>query len=55
MVMEDAKRLADGEEPEAPWRHQGYRRRPGGHFAPKGTPMEDVLMERFGHNRGAVI
>ena len=55
MVMEDAKRLADGEEPEAPWRHQEYRRRPGGHFVPKGTPMEDVLMERFGHNRGAVI
>ncbi|MEC8851638.1 MAG: hypothetical protein VXX43_06715 [Pseudomonadota bacterium] len=54
-VMAAAAALADsGEEPSAPWRHQAYTIRPGSWFAAEGTPFEDVLMERFGHNRGRV-
>ena len=54
MLMGEAKRLENGDEPIAPWLHKQFRRRPGGHFAAKGVPLEDVLLERFGHNRGAV-
>ena len=55
-VMAAAAALADsGEEPSAPWRHQAYTIRPGSWFAAEGTPFEDVLMERFGHNRGRVV
>ena len=55
-VMDGARRLAeDGEEPEAPRRHDAYKTRPGSWFASEGTPFEDVLLERFGHNRGLVL
>ncbi len=54
-VMTGAAALADrGEEPTAPWHHNAYKIRPGSWFASEGTPFEEVLMERFGHNRGLV-
>ena len=55
-VMEAARRLAENqEEPKAPRRHEAYKTRPGSWFANEGTPFEDVLINRFGHNRGLVI
>ena len=55
-VMEAARRLAENqEEPKAPRRHESYKTRPGSWFANEGTPFEDVLLDRFGHNRGLVI
>ena len=54
-VMAAAAALADsGEELSAPLRHEAYTIRPGSWFTAKGTPFEDVLMERLGHNRGLV-
>ena len=53
-VMGEAKALAEGTEPTAPWQHEAYRTRPGSWFAAEGTDFEDVLTERFGDNRGRV-
>ena len=53
-VMEGARRLDDGDEPEAPWRHALYTARPGSWFADEGVPFEDVMTERFGHPLGRV-
>ena len=53
-VMEGARKLADGEEPRAPWLHDLYTTRPGSWFAAEGVPFEDVMRERFGHPLGRV-
>ena len=53
-VMGAAAALADGQEPEAPWRHEAYTTRPGSWIVTEGTPFEDVLLERFGDERGRV-
>ena len=50
-----AKALAAGEEPPQPWRADSYCTRPGSWFAAEGVDFEDVLIERFGHNRGRVM
>ncbi len=56
LVMEHARSLAeDGIEPEAPFRHEAYKRRPGSWFTDESVAFEDVMVERFGHNRGQVV
>jgi nitrite reductase/ring-hydroxylating ferredoxin subunit len=54
-LLAAAKALAAGHEPEAPWRADAYCTRPGSWFAAEGVDFEDVLIERFGHNRGRVM
>ena len=53
-LLEAAKALAAGDEPEQPWRAAAFRTRPGSWFAADGTDFEDVLVERFGDPRGRV-
>jgi phthalate 4,5-dioxygenase oxygenase subunit len=53
-LLAGAKALAAGEEPEAPWRADAYCTRPGSWFAAEGVDFEDVLLERFGDDRGRV-
>jgi len=53
-VIEGAKALADGTEPEAPRRHDFFTTRPGSWFAAEGVPFEDVIQERFGAPLGRV-
>ncbi len=56
VVMEGARALAEQDvEPEAPWRHESYTTRPGSWFASEGMEFEEVLLERFGHERGRVV
>jgi hypothetical protein len=50
-----ARALATGTEPTAPWRADAYCTRPGSWFSVEGVDFEDVLLERFGHNRGRVM
>ena len=54
-LLAGAKALADGQAPEAPKRADAYCTRPGSWFAAEGVDFEDVLLERFGHNRGRVM
>jgi nitrite reductase/ring-hydroxylating ferredoxin subunit len=54
-LLAGARALAAGEEPPQPWRADAYRTRPGSWFAAEGIDFEDVLMERFGHQRGRVV
>jgi hypothetical protein len=54
MLLEAAKSLADGKEPDTPWRAEAYHRRPGSHFAAEGIGFQEVLIERFGHPRGEI-
>ncbi len=54
-LLAAAKALAAGQEPEAPKRADAYCTRPGSWFAAEGVDFEDVLVERFGHNRGRVM
>jgi len=53
-VLEGAKALLAGTEPEAPFRHQSYRLRSGSWLASEGVPFEQVMLERFGHPVGRV-
>ena len=53
-VMGAAQALMEGQEPDTPWRHQAYTTRPGSWIVTEGTPFEDVLLERFGDERGRV-
>jgi len=53
-LLEAAKSLADGKEPDTPWRAEAYQRRPGSHFAAEGIGFQEVLIERFGHPRGEI-
>jgi phthalate 4,5-dioxygenase oxygenase subunit len=55
LLMEGATRLAaDGKEPEAPYKHGAYRTRPGAWVASADKELQEVLVERFGHERGLV-
>jgi hypothetical protein len=48
MMLEGAKALLAGKEPEAPHRAESYRLRSGGSVAAKGTPFDEVMRQRFG-------
>ena len=54
-VMAGAKALQAGEEPRAPYRHDGYKLRSGSWIASEGLSFEQVMMERFGHPFGRVL
>ncbi len=53
-LLEGAKALADGVEPEAPSQHASFCTRPGSWFAGSDVGFDDVLVERFGHPLGRV-
>ena len=53
-VLEAAKALADGHEPESPRLADFYRVRPGSWFADQAVDFEGVLVERFGDPLGRV-
>ena len=53
-LMAGARALAQGEEPQAPWRHESYRLRSGSWVAEEGTPFEAIMEERFGDRTGRV-
>jgi len=53
-VLAGAKALANGDPPQAPWRHDSYRLRSGSWVASEGTPFEDIMKERFGDPVGRV-
>ncbi|MEC8134752.1 MAG: ring-hydroxylating oxygenase subunit alpha, partial [Pseudomonadota bacterium] len=44
----------EGVEPEAPKKHTAYRTRPGAWVASSDKELDEVLTERFGHERGLV-
>lgn len=54
-LLSAAKALATGDEPPQPWRSDAYCTRPGSWFAEEGTDFEEVLLERFGDNRGRIM
>ncbi len=54
MMLEAARALGEGREPEAPRRPAGYRLRAGGALAPASLDFEDVMRERFGSVNGRV-
>ena len=54
MMLEAARALGEGREPEAPRRPAGYRLRAGGALAPASLDFEDVMRERFGSANGRV-
>ncbi len=47
-LLNGAKALRDGTEPQAPWRHDSYRLRSGSWLADQGVSFEAVMQERFG-------
>ncbi|MDG2111694.1 MAG: ring-hydroxylating oxygenase subunit alpha, partial [Actinomycetota bacterium] len=51
-LLEGAKGLADGVEPDAPSRHELFCARPGSWFAGHDVSFDDVLVERFGDPHG---
>lgn len=53
-VLSQAKALAAGEEPKAPWLHEAYKLRSGSWMASEGVSFEEVMIERFGHRHGRV-
>jgi hypothetical protein len=53
-VLQGAKALAAGQEPEAPSRHRSYRLRSGSWIAAEGVSFEQVMLERFGDPVGRV-
>ncbi|WP_151446138.1 Rieske 2Fe-2S domain-containing protein [Lacisediminimonas profundi] len=53
-VMNGARALLSGVEPQAPWKHESYRLRSGSWIASEGVPFEQVMQERFGHPYGWV-
>lgn len=54
LMIDAARDLASGKEPQAPWQSELFCTRPGSWFAAPGVPLEDVMRERFGHNLGRV-
>ncbi len=54
MMLEAARALGEGREPEAPRRAAAYRVRAGGALAPASLAFEDVMRERFGSANGRV-
>jgi phenylpropionate dioxygenase-like ring-hydroxylating dioxygenase large terminal subunit len=55
LMLEGAKSLRDGGEPEAPRLHESYRLRAGGCVAPSSLSFEQVMRERFGSPIGRVL
>jgi phthalate 4,5-dioxygenase oxygenase subunit len=53
-VLEGAKALAAGKEPEAPHQAASYTLRSGGSVAPEGMPFDEVMKRRFGDSLGRV-
>ncbi|SMP63757.1 Rieske 2Fe-2S domain-containing protein [Noviherbaspirillum suwonense] len=53
-VLDGAKALMAGIEPEAPFRHDSYTLRSGSWIASEGVSFEQVMLERFGHPAGRV-
>ena len=53
-VLAQAKALASGVEPKAPFLPGAYRLRSGSWMASEGVSFEDVMLERFGHRHGRV-
>ena len=54
-LVDAARALAEGQDPAAPRLADAYHRRPGSHYAADGLPLEEVLVERFGHPRGQMF
>ena len=54
MVLDGAKALASGQEPDAPRLPEAFRTRPGSWIAGKGRTFEDVMLERFSDPLGRV-
>lgn len=54
VVMDGATALGRGTSPRAPLLAQYYKSRPGSWLAQDGSPMEDVMVERFGDRLGRV-
>jgi phenylpropionate dioxygenase-like ring-hydroxylating dioxygenase large terminal subunit len=54
MLLAGAKALAQGTEPEAPWRAAAYRMRSGSWIAGADVPFEEVMRQRFGDPLGRV-
>jgi phthalate 4,5-dioxygenase len=53
-VLEGAKALRGGKEPEAPHRHKSYCLSSGSCVAPDDTAFEEVMRQRFGSTVGRV-
>jgi phthalate 4,5-dioxygenase len=54
IMLQAAKALAEGREPEAPWKHRSYRMRSGSWVAPSSVSFEQVMRQRFGDPIGRV-
>jgi len=55
LLIEGALALDEqGVEPDAPRRHDAYRTRPGAWVATSDKELSEVLIERFGHERGLI-
>jgi len=54
LMLDGAKALREGKEPEAPHRHDSYRLRSGGCIAPADASFEQVMRQRFGSALGRV-
>jgi phenylpropionate dioxygenase-like ring-hydroxylating dioxygenase large terminal subunit len=53
-VLDGAKALLAGTEPEAPFKHRSYKLRSGSWIAGEDVPFEQVMLERFGERTGRV-
>src|SRR5690606_37289991 len=53
-VLAQAKALASGVQPTAPFMPQAYKLRSGSWMASEGVSFEEVMLERFGHRFGRV-
>ena len=53
-VLEAARGLAQGREPEAPHHHALFKTRPGTSFSADDAAFEDVMQQRFGNPLGRV-
>jgi hypothetical protein len=54
LMLDEAKSLRGGKEPQAARRPESYRVRAGGCMARSGLPFEEVMRQRFGSSTGLV-
>ena len=54
LMLDEAKALRNGKEPEAAYRYKSYTLRSGGCVAAADTPFEEVMRQRFGTVSGRV-
>jgi hypothetical protein len=54
MMLEEARALGQGREPEAPRRAAAYRVRGGGALTPARLSFEEMMRQRFGSATGKV-